>query len=62
MKTLLYWLANNNFFSKPTIIRKWQCTIFGHEWFGMISYENGEKWCSWCGRHTGKYPKMRKRV
>jgi len=54
-------IANHNFFGKPTFIRKIQCDIFGHEWFCLTIYK-GEQWCGWCGRFTGKYPKMREHI
>jgi len=59
---IINWLANNNFFNRHTIIRKWQCSIFGHDWYCWITLKDGKKWCAWCGRYTSKYPKMRKNV
>ena len=55
---VLDYLANNNFFGRPTIIRRWQCDIFGHCWF---TYLPDSGWCAWCARYAGKYPKMRVR-
>ena len=61
---MLYWLANTNFFGRPTFIRKIQCDVFGHCWFAttltkdLPKYKN---WCGWCGREVGPYPKMRER-
>jgi hypothetical protein len=56
---ILEWIANHNFFGKPTIIRKWQCDIFGHNWFTFNVIKDGN-WCAWYRRRTGDYPKMRK--
>ena len=65
MKKALYWIANKNFFNRHTIIRKWQCDIFGHHWFHWIRKSSisskPDYWCAWCARETGKYPKMRRR-
>jgi len=59
---IIDYIANNNFFNRPTIIRKWQCNIFGHEWFTYLPGKDNEPgWCAWCARKTGKYPKMRVR-
>ena len=58
---MLYWLANNNFFSKYTFIRKIQCNIFGHNWYTWTINKTGP-YCAWCGRITEKHPKMRKRI
>jgi len=61
ISNFLYFISNRNFFGKPTVIRKWQCDIFGHNWFCLVTHVNREKWCAWCGRNVGKYPKMRTR-
>jgi len=61
---IIDYIANNNFFGRPTVIRKWQCNIFGHCWFTYIPhhmYDDSVGWCAWCARRTGKYPKMRAR-
>jgi hypothetical protein len=42
------------------ITRKLKCNIFGHNWFTMTEY-NSRKWCAYCARYTGEYPKMRER-
>jgi hypothetical protein len=62
---MFYWLANFNFgitikgkFYPIWWIRKLQCNIFGHCWF---TYIRDVRWCAWCGRVAGKYPKMRVR-
>ena len=55
---MLRWLANRNFFNRPTFIRKVQCDVFGHEWF---CFDKKNEWCAWCARKTGPYPKMRER-
>ena len=57
----LDYIANNNFFDKPTFIRKIQCNIFGHDWFTWATDKKHGKWCAWCARPTGDYPKMRRR-
>ena len=57
---ILDWLANYNFFEKPTILRKLQCNIFGHNWYTFMK-NKGKNYCAWCSRYTGDYPKMRVR-
>lgn len=56
---MLNWLANNNFFNRLTIIRKWQCNIFGHKWYCWTT-NHGKRWCAWCARYTEEFPKMRR--
>lgn len=56
---ILNYIANNNFGRGYTTIRRVQCDIFGHQWFTMDT-QDGRKWCAWCSRCTGKYPKMRR--
>lgn len=51
IERLFDWLANHNFFNKPTFIRKVQCNIFGHHSRTVLS-RRGERpaWCAWCAR------------
>ena len=56
----LDYIANNNFFGKPTFIRTIQCNVFGHNWRTFIVGKNRIKWCALCSRPTGDYPRMRK--
>lgn len=61
----LDFIADHNWFGKPTIIRKWQCNIFGHRHSDKLMITPGgrkcdmstlidknKKWCCWCGRYV----------
>jgi len=41
-----------NFFNRYTIIRRWQCSIFGHNPRCIITTKKKGKWCTWCARRV----------
>jgi hypothetical protein len=51
MKKIIHFLRYTNFFGRPTIIRKWQCNLWGHN-ERCIYHKHKVKWCAWCGRNA----------
>jgi hypothetical protein len=51
MSELKEWLADTNFFSRPTPIRRVQCWFFGHRMpnYKMDRESVRDDWCAWCG-------------
>jgi hypothetical protein len=52
-------IADSNWCSRYTFIRKLQCDIFGHRHsnkvMGMFSKSNpNSMWCAWCGRSVDR--------
>lgn len=41
------------------MFRRLFCNIFGHNW-KCFTTNKGKKWCAFCARYTGRYPKMKK--
>lgn len=61
MNKFTNYLANTNFFDKPTFIRKIQCFVFGHHPNTILNYAT-YKHCAWCSSKIKMNSKIRKEL